>query len=515
MALAQLKEIAEPNRLELMEQEYLFRATEKKKDRLFENSEILFKQLNSDYSQNQKLLLAKQNEITEMNADAENLLKNKFSNTTGNLYDAFKELDLSVIDGLTTANNMIEDKVNNQLASLTEMSNLYSNMTFGKQLRESEGNIKETYLLDDNGNALLDQDQYVLDSEGNVTEELNPNYGKPIKYGWDVDESGYINPNELEQGLDQTIKWLEANGQSTTGIREGYWSGYQGDSKRNQAEVSYETSVLNLGDKKLDLLNGGYLSEDDTSLYKAEVKAMTEAGYSLDFSKFVASEDSGGADEYIEAMQYKRLVQELNDYKNKQGTMYDFVVATYGSDGSDLGESEQDKDIRTRIGNYVEGRTKEAGDILDKLIMNDAKHYIVDLPSYANIAGFEDSSLQNFRTAGEEDTAHTENYLNKWDAMIEFGFTEKFYKEIMEKSYVGDPQKDVYLGFMLKKEFEFLFDNMDSYAKGTLPQNKKERFDKALIGFNQRFPEHFKERRAEIIDIIKEKSPQVYGTITQ
>ena len=267
--------------------------------------------------------------------------------------------------------------------------------------------------------------------------------------------------------------------------------------------------------KKLDLLNGGYLSEDDTSLYKAEVKAMTEAGYSLDFSKFVASEDSGGADEYIEAMQYKRLVQELNDYKNKQGTMYDFVVATYGSDGSDLGESEQDKDIRTRIGNYVEGRTKEAGDILDKLIMNDAKHYIVDLPSYANIAGFEDSSLQNFRTAGEEDTAHTENYLNKWDAMIEFGFTEKFYKEIMEKSYVGDPQKDVYLGFMLKKEFEFLFDNMDSYAKGTLPQNKKERFDKALIGFNQRFPEHFKERRAEIIDIIKEKSPQVYGTITQ
>tara|TARA_Y100000593_G_C4323760_1_gene345510 strand:+ start:20958 stop:22541 length:1584 start_codon:yes stop_codon:yes gene_type:complete len=516
MALQQLKQIAEPSRLELMEQEYLFRSMEKKKDREFENAEILFKQLNNDYSQNQKLLHLKQNEITEMNADAENLIKNaKTTNTTGNLYDAFEELDLAVIDGLDTANDMIEKKVNQQLTTLTELSGLYSNMTFGKQLRESEGRIKSSYLLDENGNAILDQDQFILDSNGEPTAEKNPNFGQPIKYGWDVDDSGFINPEELEAGLNQTVKWLETNGQDVTGIKEGFWSGYTGDSNRLNQEVNYETNVLSLQDKKEDLLSGGYISEDGTSFYKKELTAMIDAGYSNEFSKFVVTNDPGGSDDYISAMQFKRLQKELNDYKNGEGLMYDYIVSTYGSDGSDLGESEKDMHLRKRIDNFVDSRVKEVGDLMDHLIMNDGKHYIIDLPGYKGTALNDTIGIQNFRTAGEDDTNYGDDNLNKWDAMIEFGFTEDLYKSLPEGTYVGDTNKDVYIGFMLKKEFEFLFDNMDAYVSGKLPQNKKKRFDDALIGFHQRFPDHFKQRHASVMDVIREKSPEVYGTIDQ
>ena len=99
--------------------------------------------------------------------------------------------------------------------------------------------------------------------------------------------------------------------------------------------------------------------------------------------------------------------------------------------------------------------------------------------------------------------------------MIEFGFTEKFYQGLVNHTWSGKPKQDAAIGLELKKEFEFLFDNIQLYSNGSLPQHKKERFDKALLGFHQYFPEYFKGQEEKIMNIIKEKSPTIYGTITQ
>ena len=541
--LNQLRATAKPDELELMETEHTFKAYDRANTRKYNAATDVLNKLYNNYQENQQKLNTTRTEISEMHGLFANQLDKKMTNTTGEWQQVVEDLDHKDYSSVVASNKELNTLLQEQIAMLADSSVTLSNMTFGKDMRTTEGKLKTIYATDLDGNPVVDNNEFLEDG---VTK--NKHFGKQIKYGWDIDDSGFVSDKELGAGLEATIRFLESEQggeQNTTGIREGFWSGYVGESDRNKLEQEFEKGEISLADKKLAHLNHkneptAFFTEADEEIYKTNYKAMVQGGVDRDFAHFVETHDLGAGDEYLAAQQYSNIAADLNAFKNNTGQLYNHLVSTVGQPGLDKFLNSATADLRFTdedvknfnptekiIYNAIQGRVGEAEKLSDKLIKNNAKHYIYNLPSYTENPNapkdFETLASQGLyfvdKTVPNEFSTNPmgESHWVNWDLMLELGFNEEFYKKLTDGSnqWTGNPKQDMYLGFMMKREFEFIYENINDYVEGRLPQHKKSRFDKNLIEFHKRFGKHFTDANEEVMSKIKEYSPEVIETINQ
>tara|TARA_Y100001973_G_scaffold28904_1_gene43537 strand:+ start:15214 stop:16566 length:1353 start_codon:yes stop_codon:yes gene_type:complete len=247
MAIAQLKELTEPNRMELMEREYELRAIENEKDRAFEQAKYRFDYWQDTHNKNAGKIDELEKNIRNMNASA---LKLKPEEQSTQFSDIVESTDITTKNSLQTNNAHLEAAVGTQMTYLTELSDLYNNMMYGKQLRESQGGDKFRMIKEPR-----------TDGESSWEEDV----------AWDYDADGTISPEENEKALNSIINMMANENQNTVGIREGFYSGYNPQDEKRQ-NVQHKRNLLALQE---DEKTAG-MSEDEKILQKAKKKKQLD-----------------------------------------------------------------------------------------------------------------------------------------------------------------------------------------------------------------------------------------------
>ena len=280
MAVAQLKEMTEPSKMELMEREYELRAIESQKERAFEESKYLFESNKTDYEENEAEIKRVTENIIAMDASA---LKLDEQYQSPDFSSLVKKNDLMYKDKLDGVNQNIEQKIVAQTDYLDNISTLYNNMMYGKQIRETQGGDdyntitkEDTFTLNNDDWASMNEnermsvvDQLNQDDDSKVTtddwtmETLNQylennsmewQHTTQTEVGWDMDNDGVIMSDEYNAALNDTIKDMEEAGLDTTGIKEGFYSGFnpiendQGNLDVLNTQISVEQNLEDLKD---------------------------------------------------------------------------------------------------------------------------------------------------------------------------------------------------------------------------------------------------------------------------
>ena len=294
MAFAQLRDLAEPGKIELMEKEYELRAAEQEKAQAFRAAETQMGLLKEDYIAKQKEIDDKTEIVEEMNAGALKLLNSGEEFVSPAFSDITQGLDLSSIDDLVHGQNVIQDTAEKDLQYLSELTNLTSNMKYGKSLRESLGGDKYREFFADADGGYLHPDS-TPDNKIFYTAENadsnSPDYVEGVKsHSWDLNTDTVYEYGEYEKGLTQILNMeLEAtrdeNGvvhpDELQGIVQGFWSGEKGSEIYITQKSEDDKHLINargeeIGDKNKKLINNLFFSAEWEEEYGPE---LLEEGY--------------------------------------------------------------------------------------------------------------------------------------------------------------------------------------------------------------------------------------------
>tara|TARA_R110002012_G_scaffold7562_5_gene35267 strand:- start:3464 stop:4969 length:1506 start_codon:yes stop_codon:yes gene_type:complete len=294
MAVAQLKELSEPGKMELMEREYELRAVENERNRAFEESKFVYEAQKNTYEENERKIETVRQGIMEMDASALKLNELDQSPDFASLVDAN---DVQYKNRLDKVNSDIELKLEEQTDKLKNISTLYQNMMFGKQIRESQGgslyntvteNQQVTFSNDDWANmnesermTVVEQlnnnektDQWDVDSLNNYLQNNSMEWQTNIEteVGWDANNDGVISSVEYNNALEDTINDMEANDLDTTGIREGFYSGFN-PIENDQNNLDVLNAQIQVEQNMLDFQQDLDGDDDEDTAYEKGVKS--------------------------------------------------------------------------------------------------------------------------------------------------------------------------------------------------------------------------------------------------
>ena len=125
LALAQLKELSEPSKFELMEHEYHLRGIEQERQQMFDAEEKKFNLLYEDWKQNKSDMETIKDNISAISVEALNLsAENQSSPET--MSKILKDTDYATADGLRQSNQQIQSMVESDLQKMNML--LYMTM---------------------------------------------------------------------------------------------------------------------------------------------------------------------------------------------------------------------------------------------------------------------------------------------------------------------------------------------------------------------------------------------------
>ena len=158
MAVAQLKQLSEPSKLELMETEYELKAIEKEKDRAFNKASKQFDFYQEKHISTQNQIRAAEDAIRAMSVRGLALPKEHQSK---DMADLVADNDTRYVDTLYDLNRDIEASIATDLDYLQELTLIRNNMQFGKELRMSQGAGTEVeYYQDEISKETLTREQW-------------------------------------------------------------------------------------------------------------------------------------------------------------------------------------------------------------------------------------------------------------------------------------------------------------------------------------------------------------------
>ena len=350
MAFAQLKELAEPNKIELMEKEYELRAIEQEKQRAFRAAETEFGILKESYDQVSRDIDYRTENIEDMNAGALNLANQGEEFITPAFHEVIEGIDLTNVKDLRYARDKISHQADSNIQYLSEITNIGANMKYGRSLRESMGGA-------DYNTLYTDADGNLNDSSGNPYTKENTdinsmNYVEGVKpSSWDFDKDGTYTYDEYEKGFAQILNLeLEATRDADgnvhpdqiKGIAEGFWSGEKGSEGyiTQKAEDDRYTMQQRKDQKERELRE-----KVNDLIFKAEwrkyAKPLEDEGYitiNKSDNSFTIDVSEDLIVKKIEELQDKEA-QEKEDKKKKplSGVAKDFDIDKSG----DLDEEEK------------------------------------------------------------------------------------------------------------------------------------------------------------------------------
>ena len=527
LAINQLAQIAEPSKMDLLEREEQIRASREKKDRAFDTAKFKFETMYQEHRDLEEQIANKESEINEINTLALNLVDKDPILTSGNIYDILDDLDMN---NLATLNNSSEDlstSLQKQISYLGQISNLHSNMLFGKQLRESEGAIRKVYKLDD----------------GTYTNEGNEGASE---YGWDIDNNTFVNETELESVLNETIKFLQSEAgenYDTTGIKEGFWDGYEGQSERSSDEIDSQEDILDYDTKVQNIINdssGGVdISDGQKDIMKKELKTLIEEGdYDPEFAQWLVSTNLGDNDLLVMSEQFLTTQASLAEFREGKGEIWDFIETNYNRFIDNPNVSAENRNNYKQHGiirgfeiSYgVPEGSKDVTAALSRgnIPIGELTAYEEAIKQYNQLVK---TQTEMFSTFLSEDKMHFITDIKMedkvtWDSLNNIGFDKDFYSYLKNEEWLpGSPQRSRVLGIQLKEEFEWLAKNSQKYQDGKLNYADKAQFEELILNFHKLNPAYFQEKfkNFEILypdmdEKIKEqikKDIDIYGSTTQ
>jgi len=263
MALGQLKDIAGPTELQKMkyqndlaegraEDAREFASKEKQKDRMFNAATKKFEYLQGRHEKYQAEVATKESNILGISAAFDTLREEDKSPGT-DFTRTTEDNEKTPLEQTQQNITNIEEDILGEIERLTYLTGAEKGMTFGKELRMTEGMAGASIFKEAGVDATYDYDQ-----------------------------SGYVSKDELEEGLEQSIMMMEDQDLPTIGVREGYWSEFKGESARTQDELGAESDIISLARADMKLAQETYEATGGKGdLTEAEITSSYQEYYDL------------------------------------------------------------------------------------------------------------------------------------------------------------------------------------------------------------------------------------------
>ena len=473
MAMAQLKELTEPSKMELMEREYELRAIEGQKERAFEESKYVYESNKTDYEENEAEIKRVTENIISMDGSALGL---KEEYQSPDFQHVVKKNDMMYKDKLDGLNSDIEQKLIAQTDYLDNITTLYNNMMYGKQIRETQGGDKyntiteeKTYTLNnddwnqlnpeqrqdvvlqlnDDPDSQVSADEWTVDSLNQYLQNnsMEWQYQDSREVAWDMNNDGVIMSEEYNAALDDTIKDMEEAGISTVGIKEGFYSGF--NPQENDEEA-------------IDVLRNQVALEQDLEDLKDDISEKSDAETLYD--------------EALETHQKKNL---KNQFKIDEDRLVAF------------------KDYKQDLALYMSGLNKKGNykenAPISKAQWDGAKK---SLQRHMEVLTNEEiEMITGGWKKGSESIDDGYGWINNSD-FIDHGFDQDLEKHIHNFDFdemlpLATNVEKFDTQIQLKAELNWLVENWDNFSNKVGNAEFRQKFIDTYNNFHELFPDHF------------------------
>jgi hypothetical protein len=260
LALRQLKEIAEPSELDVLEKKQEFATQEREQSEKFQREQKSYDRahrlVESMVEKGYEMWTEKQGEIEELrtnildiDAGAEKLLKTEHS--TAGFSKIFEDIDLKNLSDLEKIPKQVEQLVYQQLKTLSDYNQIHTNQKLGQQIYEQGKQGFKIYEPDE-GSDKFDWDVWQNKTEG--LEIAEDDEGRKYKEVTDWDIEGSIDGLErweYEAAIRNIENEMQLHGEDTRGLRGGFYEGYKdSEVQSNLAEV--QTSLAEFDRKEFE-----------------------------------------------------------------------------------------------------------------------------------------------------------------------------------------------------------------------------------------------------------------------
>tara|TARA_Y100000593_G_scaffold83824_1_gene158347 strand:- start:46492 stop:48252 length:1761 start_codon:yes stop_codon:yes gene_type:complete len=296
----ELRKSVEPSTMDLYQ--YKDRADQRRSDadRMYNSALVELKQIHSLEKTLDAQILAKEEEIQEINSDAEVL---NDVDDSGNLAKILEDNDYGTYENLIAAKDSVNSEYQKKLKYYSGLTNYHRNTDIGAkaaQLQHSKfylGSGKTKDIGTDEYRAL--QNQY-LDAIEVAKDDADWEKVKLLRSeldqhgGWDLNKSGVVEREEYEIAINQILTGIrdeavrngaEDSGDSAIqGVAEGFWNEVGMLEDINKKQLDYKISQTNLASKIASKTNQTDPNNPDTIMQKALNSSLKDSyGEYFDF----------------------------------------------------------------------------------------------------------------------------------------------------------------------------------------------------------------------------------------